>query len=124
MTTIWIDSSKRAAGRDEDFEFNTGETDLQGSARLGVFKIRAAARGTGHSCPRAPGAYTGVRLAAWISSNSASATYGESTNEITVAHDGMVNLRGPGTLRYLRFELMDYGGNVVNPHGSSVSFCI
>ena len=34
------------------------------------------------------GAYTGSRLAAWISSNFASATYVESTNEIGVAHDG------------------------------------
>ena len=43
MTTIWIDSRKRAAGRDEDFEFDIGETvHLQGSARLGVFKIRVA----------------------------------------------------------------------------------
>ena len=43
MTTIWIDSRKRAAGRDEDFEFDIGDTvHLQGSARLGVFKIRVA----------------------------------------------------------------------------------
>ena len=43
MTTIWIDSRKRVAGRDEDFEFDIGETvHLQGSARLGVFKIRVA----------------------------------------------------------------------------------
>ena len=43
MTTIWIDSRKRAAGRDEDFEFDIGETvHLQSSARLGVFKIRVA----------------------------------------------------------------------------------
>ena len=34
------------------------------------------------------GAYTGTRLAAWISSNYASATYVESTNEIGVAYDG------------------------------------
>ena len=33
------------------------------------------------------GAYTGSRLAAWISSNFASATYVESTSEIGVAYD-------------------------------------
>ena len=103
MTTIWIDSRKRAAGRDEDFEFDIGETvHLQGSARLGVFKIRVAdtflstdrgaylywkdtALGTLNWAQLPTGAYTG---AAWISSNFASATYVESTNEITVAHDG------------------------------------
>ena len=244
MTTIWIDSRKRAAGRDEDFEFDIGETvHLQGSARLGVFKIRVAdtflstdrgaylywkdtALGTLNWAQLPTGAYTGVRLAAWISSNFASAAYVESTNEITVAHDGnrlilndqelrtqfpgsgsypagaspsrpqsinhllgpsflegssqiftfvqmnpynelylrcgslanaaetvgplghdivakiickqgvgyimesdthenhMVNLRGPITLRYLRFKLTDYEGNVVNLRGTSISFCI
>ena len=221
MTTIWIDSRKRAAGRDEDFEFDIGGTvHLQGSARLGVFKIRVAdtflstdrgaylywkdaALGTLNWAQLPTGAYTGVRLAAWISSNFASATYVESTNEITVAHDGnrlilndqelraqfpgsgsypagaspnrpqsinhllgpscgslanaadtvgplghdiiakiickqgvgyimesdthenhMVNLRGPITLRYLRFKLTDYEGNVVNLRGTSISFCI
>ena len=34
------------------------------------------------------GAYTGARLAAWISSNYGSATYVEQTNEIGVAYDG------------------------------------
>ena len=43
MTTIWVDSRKRVAGTDFDFEFDVGETvHLQGSARLGVFKIRVA----------------------------------------------------------------------------------
>ena len=43
MTTIWVDSRKRVAGTDSDFEFDVGETvHLQGSARLGVFKIRVA----------------------------------------------------------------------------------
>ena len=74
---------------------------LQGSARLGVFKIRVAdtflstdrgaylywkdtALGTLNWAQLPTGAYTGARLAAWISSNFASATY----VEITVAHDG------------------------------------
>ena len=34
------------------------------------------------------GAYTGARLAAWISSNFATATYGETTNSLSVAYDG------------------------------------
>ena len=43
MTTIRVDSRKRVAGTDSDFEFDVGETvHLQGSARLGVFKIRVA----------------------------------------------------------------------------------
>ena len=106
MTTIWVDSRKRVAGTDSDFEFDVGETvHLQGSARLGVFKIRVAdtflstdrgtylywrdtALGTLNWAQLPVGAYTGVRLAAWISSNFASATYVESRNELEVAHDG------------------------------------
>ena len=43
MTSIWVDSRKRAAGTDADFEFDVGQTvHLQGSARLSVFKIRVA----------------------------------------------------------------------------------
>ena len=43
MTSVWVDSRKRVAGTDSDFEFDVGETvHLQGSARLGVFKIRVA----------------------------------------------------------------------------------
>ena len=34
------------------------------------------------------GAYTGPRLAAWISSNFATATYSETTNSLSVAYDG------------------------------------
>ena len=36
----------------------------------------------------------------------------------------MVNVRGPITLRYLRFKLTDYEGNVVNLRGTSLSFCV
>ena len=80
MTTIWVDSRKRVAGRDEDFEFDIGETvHLQTSARLGA---------TLNWAQLPTGAYTGVRLAAWISSNFASATYVESRNELEVAYDG------------------------------------
>ena len=43
MTSIWVDSRKRVAGNDADFEFDIGQTvHLQGSARLSVFKIRVA----------------------------------------------------------------------------------
>ena len=97
MTSISIDSRKCVAGTDSDFEFDIGETvHLQGSARLGVFKIRVA--DTFLSTDRGTylywrdtalvGAYTGIRLAAWISSNFASATYVESRNELEVAYDG------------------------------------
>ena len=34
------------------------------------------------------GAYTGPRLAAWVSSNFAAATYSETTNSLSVAYDG------------------------------------
>ena len=84
MTTIWVDSRKRVAGTDSDFEFDVGETvHLQGSARLGVFKIRVAdtflstdrgtflywkhtALGTLNWAQLPVRAYTGVRLAAWL----------------------------------------------------------
>ena len=77
---------------------------LQGSARLGVFKIRVAdtflstergtylywrdTLGTLNFAQLPEGAYTGLRLAAWISSNVSSTTYIESRNELEVAYDG------------------------------------
>ena len=106
MTSIWVDSRLRVGGTDADFEFDIGQTvHLQGSAQLSVFKIRVAdtflstdrgtymywrdtALGTLNWAQLPVGAYTGVRLAAWVSSNFASATYVEATNEITVAYDG------------------------------------
>ena len=51
------------------------------------------------SCPRTGelGAYTGARLAAWISSNFATATYSETTNSLSVAYDGnRLILKRPG----------------------------
>ena len=36
----------------------------------------------------------------------------------------LVNVRGPITLRYLRFRLTDVDGRVVNLRGTSISFCI
>ncbi|CAE7249636.1 unnamed protein product, partial [Symbiodinium sp. CCMP2456] len=98
MTSIWVDSRKRVAGSDADFEFDIGQTvHLQGSAR-----------GTLNWAQLPVGAYTGARLAAWISSNFASATYVESTNEITVAHDGNRTILNDQELRALFPNSADY----------------
>ena len=43
MSTVHVDSRKRASGTDADFDFDVGESvHLQNSARLGIFKIRVA----------------------------------------------------------------------------------
>ena len=91
--TIYVDSRKRTAGDDSSFEYDLGETlHLQTGAKLSVFKLRVAdaflstdrgfymywrdtALGTLNWAVLPVGAYTGARLAAWISSNYASATY-------------------------------------------------
>ena len=104
-TTIYVDSRKRVAGDDSSFQFDIGETlHLQTGAKLSIFKMRVAdaflstdrgqflywideALQTLNWAVLPVGAYTGSRLAAWISSNFASA-YVESTNEIGVAYDG------------------------------------
>ena len=39
-------------------------------------------------------------------------------------HENHMNVRGPITLRYLRFKLTDCEGNVVNLRGTSLSFCV
>ena len=106
MTTIYVDSRKRVAGSDSDFEVDLGESlELQSDARLAVYKIRLAdsflstdrgrylywvdaALGTLNWALLPEGAYTGPRLAAWISSNFATATYSETTNSLSVAYDG------------------------------------
>ena len=82
-----MDSRKRVAGSDSDFEVDLGESlHLQSDARLAVYKIRLAdsflstdrgrylywvdaALGTLNWALLPEGAYTGARLAAWISSN-------------------------------------------------------
>ena len=101
-----MDSRKRVAGSDSDFEVDLGESlHLQSDARLAVYKIRLAdsflstdrgrylywvdaALGTLNWALLPEGAYTGARLAAWISSNFATATYSETTNSLSVAYDG------------------------------------
>ena len=106
MTTIYVDSRKRVAGSDSDFEVDLGESlHLQSDARLAVYKIRLAdsflstdrgrylywvdaALGTLNWALLPEGAYTGARLAVWISSNFATATYSEKTNSLSVAYDG------------------------------------
>ena len=89
-----MDSRKRVAGSDSDFKVD-----------LAVYKIRIAdsflstdrgrylywvdaALGTLNWALLPEGAYTGSRLAAWISSNFATATYSETTNSLSVAYDG------------------------------------
>ena len=106
MTTVYIDSRKRVAGDDSSFEFDIGETiHMQTGAKLSVLKFRVAdaflstdrgqylywedaALGTLNWATLPVGAYTGARLAAWISSNYAAATYVAETNEIQIAYDG------------------------------------
>ena len=106
MTTIYCDSRKRVAGDDASFEMDIGETiHLQTGAKLSVLKFHVAdaflstdrgqflywedaALGTLNWATLPVGAYTGARLAAWISSNYAAATYVAETNEIQVAYDG------------------------------------
>ena len=101
-----MDSRKRVAGSDSDFEVDLGESlHLQSDARLAVYKIRLAdsflstdrgrylywvdaALGTLNWAQLPEGAYPGPRLAAWISSNFATATYSETTNSLSVAYDG------------------------------------
>ena len=78
---------------------------MQSSTKLAVYKVRIAdaflstdrgrnlyridqALGTLNTAELPVGAYTGARLAAWISSNYASAVYVEAQNSIEVASDG------------------------------------
>ena len=44
--------------------------------------------------------------------------------EADTPENHMVRVRGPITLRYLRFRPTDYEGNLVNLRGTSVSFCV
>ena len=117
--TIYVDSRKRIAGDDSSFEFDIGETlHLQTGARLSVLKFRVAdaflstdrgfymywmdeALQTLNWAVLPVGAYTGARLASWISSNYASATYVEQTNEIGVAYDGNRRILNDAEIRSL-----------------------
>ena len=107
------------AGDDSSFEFDVGETiHLQTGARLSVLKFRVAdaflstdrgfymywideALQTLNWAVLPAGAYTGARLAAWISSNYGSATYVEQTNEIGLAYDGNRRILNDAEIRSL-----------------------
>ena len=96
MTTIYVDSRKRVAGLDSDSRW-TWESLCACRAMPGWPSIRselptASSRWTTLNTLNwallPEGAYTGPRLAAWISSNFATATYSETTNSLSVAYDG------------------------------------
>ena len=117
MTTIYIDSRKRVAGDDSSFEFDIGETiHMQTGAKLSVLKLRVAdaflstdrgqylywideALQTLNWATLPVGAYTGTRLAAWISSNYAAATYVAERNEVQIAYDGNRRVLNDSELR-------------------------
>ena len=117
MTTIYIDSRKRVAGDDSSFEFDIGETiHMQTGAKLSVLKLRVAdaflstdrgqylywideALQTLNWATLPVGAYTGTRLAAWISSNYAAANYLPETNEVQIAYDGNRRVLNDSELR-------------------------
>ena len=90
-----MDSRKRVAGSDSDFEVDLGESlHLQSNARLAVCPRTGAATSVGAALGTLnwallpEGAYTGPRLAVCISSNFGTATYSETTNSLSVAYDG------------------------------------
>ena len=107
MTSIYVDSRLRVQGTDSDFSFDIGESvHIQSGAKLAVYKVRIAdaflstdrgtflywedtVAGTLHHAELPVGAYTGPRLAAWISSNFAAATNTPETNELDVTYDGV-----------------------------------
>ena len=113
-----MDSRKRVAGSDSDFEVDLGES-LHLQSDAAVYKIRLAdsflstdrgrylywvdaALGTLNWAQLPEGAYTGPRLAAWISSNFATPTYSETTNSLSVAYDGNRLIERPGAAATIR----------------------
>ena len=119
MSTIYVDSRRRVSGSDSNFTFELPETlHMQSSAKMAVYKVRIAdaflstdwgrnlywidqALPTLNSAQLPIGAYTGARLAAWISSNYSSATYVEAQNSIEVASDGNRRILSHAELRDL-----------------------
>ena len=92
MTSIYVDSRLRVQGTDSDFSFDIGESvHIQsGATDRGTFLYwEDTVAGTLHHAELPVGAYTGPRLAAWISSNFAAATYAPETNELDVTYDGV-----------------------------------
>ena len=95
MTTIYVDSRKRVAGSDSDFEVDLGESlHLQSDARLAVYKIRLADSFLPtdrylYWVDAALGTLARTLAHGWpISFNFATATYSETTNSLSVAYDG------------------------------------
>ena len=141
MTTIYVDSRKRVAGSDSDFKVDLGESlHLQSDARLAVYKIRLAdsflstdlcrylywvdaALGTLNWALLPEGAYTGARLAAWISSNFATATYSETTNSLSVAYDGNRLILNDLELRQQFPDAADYPAPPLPPSPSAWTTC-
>ena len=86
-TTVYIDSRKRVAGTDSDFEIDLGETlHIDSGAKLAVHKIRVADAFL--STDRGSYLYWHDVSGGTLHNNYAAATYVASTNEIQVAYDG------------------------------------
>ena len=83
MTTIYVDSRKRVAG----YKIRIADSFLSTDRGRYLYWVDAAL-GALNWALLPEGAYTGSRLAAWISSNFATATYSETTNSLSVACDG------------------------------------
>ncbi|CAE7558200.1 unnamed protein product [Symbiodinium natans] len=140
MTSIYVDSRLRAEGTDSSFSFDIGESvHIQSGAKLAVYKVRVAdaflssdrgtflywedeVAGTLHYAELPVGAYTGPRLAAWISSNFAAATYTAETNELDVTYDGARMILNDAELRQ-RFPgcpTLANGETTVGPLGHDI----
>ena len=108
------------AGSDSDFEVDLQKSlRLQSDARLAVYKVRIAdsflstdrdrylywvdaALGALNWALLPKGAYTGARLAAWIS------TYSETTNSLSVAYDGNQLILNDLELQQQFLDAVDY----------------
>ena len=102
MTSIYVDSRKLAV-------YKVRIADAFLSTDRGTFLYwEDEVAGTLHYAELPVGAHTGPRLAAWISSNFAAATYTAETNELDVTYDGVhlilndaeLRQRFPGTGSY------------------------
>ena len=144
MSTIYVDSRRRVSGSDSNFTFELPETlHMQSSAKMAVYKVRIAdaflstdrgrnlywidqALGTLNSAQLPIGAWTGARLAAWISSNYASATYVEAQNSIEVAADGNRHIlsdwvsMNPFNEVYLRSRELGNAAHILGPLGTDI----
>ena len=143
MTTIYVDSRKRVAGSDSDFEVDLGKSlHLQSDARL--YKIRLADRMLGPSF--VSGGQQVFEFVKMMARNkvylrcaqlaNASQVLGKLGDDMITLKSGVgtivetgsddgrfMGLRGPVTLRHMRFRLTDLDGNV-RLRGSSLSFVL